>query len=384
AAQGGGTAEERAKSISELASFSTEFLENAKATLRSSEQYQTIFDNVSKTLLGIKDSVSNDLDALQSSNIPGMFDSLETAVSDKGPQISEEQKNWLKKIHEVSVLLLSGMTEVVILIAAFGDGFASAYKSLSLSLSSAYKSALKSLTSGFHSVAGSLSAVYHGIIGLPSKIGPNFVAAINGTKDAIVRAIKDLSGGGGSGIGGLSKSHWSGLSDARLKNNIQRGEEFYPGLQRASWTWNDKANALGLYGDSKGVIAQDLEKVLPQHIREFAGFKAVDYEGLKNTTGFKDGGVSSGSDAGHWELLHGTEAVVPLPQGRSIPVEFKSNGDNKDLQKTLAQILKTLESSADIQRNISHKSGQVVVVNSDGKKIAEETTARQGRSNLEL
>jgi hypothetical protein len=38
------------------------------------------------------------------------------------------------------------------------------------------------------------------------------------------------------------------------------------------------------------------------------------------------GGISSGSPAGFLEKLHGTEAVVPLPDGRSIPVamDFKN------------------------------------------------------------
>jgi len=36
--------------------------------------------------------------------------------------------------------------------------------------------------------------------------------------------------------------------------------------------------------------------------------------------GFKKGGVSRGPDSGYMQLLHGTEAVVPLPDGKSIPV----------------------------------------------------------------
>lgn len=38
------------------------------------------------------------------------------------------------------------------------------------------------------------------------------------------------------------------------------------------------------------------------------------------------GGISSGSEQGHRETLHGTEAVVPLPDGRTIPVEMKNGG----------------------------------------------------------
>ena len=43
--------------------------------------------------------------------------------------------------------------------------------------------------------------------------------------------------------------------------------------------------------------------------------------------GYEVGGVARGSDAGYMTMLHGTEAVVPLPNGRSIPVEMSSKGE---------------------------------------------------------
>ena len=38
--------------------------------------------------------------------------------------------------------------------------------------------------------------------------------------------------------------------------------------------------------------------------------------------GYKFGGIAEGPDSGYMVELHGTEAVVPLPDGRSIPVEM--------------------------------------------------------------
>ena len=38
------------------------------------------------------------------------------------------------------------------------------------------------------------------------------------------------------------------------------------------------------------------------------------------------GGVFSGSEGGYPVTLHGTEAVVPLPDGRSIPVSIQGSG----------------------------------------------------------
>lgn len=40
--------------------------------------------------------------------------------------------------------------------------------------------------------------------------------------------------------------------------------------------------------------------------------------------GYRNGGVATGPSSGYSAMLHGTEAVVPLPDGRTIPVEMPS------------------------------------------------------------
>ena len=42
--------------------------------------------------------------------------------------------------------------------------------------------------------------------------------------------------------------------------------------------------------------------------------------------GFSDGGVATGPSSGYPVTLHGTEAIVPLPDGRTIPVSIKADG----------------------------------------------------------
>ena len=42
--------------------------------------------------------------------------------------------------------------------------------------------------------------------------------------------------------------------------------------------------------------------------------------------GYADGGIASGSTSGYPAILHGTEAVVPLPDGKSIPVSMPEGG----------------------------------------------------------
>ena len=46
----------------------------------------------------------------------------------------------------------------------------------------------------------------------------------------------------------------------------------------------------------------------------------------KKVESYSTGGVAKGSNQGHLAMLHGTEAVVPLPNGKSIPVQMSGNG----------------------------------------------------------
>jgi len=46
----------------------------------------------------------------------------------------------------------------------------------------------------------------------------------------------------------------------------------------------------------------------------------------EKVSGYATGGVARGPGAGYPAVLHGTEAVVPLPNGRSIPVEMQGGG----------------------------------------------------------
>ena len=47
--------------------------------------------------------------------------------------------------------------------------------------------------------------------------------------------------------------------------------------------------------------------------------------------GYATGGIASGSKMGYPAILHGTEAVVPLPNGKSIPVEMKSSNQSNNV-----------------------------------------------------
>ena len=61
-------------------------------------------------------------------------------------------------------------------------------------------------------------------------------------------------------------------------------------------------------------------------------------------SGYATGGISKGPNAGYPVMMHGTEAVVPLPDGKSIPVSMKGAGQQNNV---------TVNVSVDSQGNAS-------------------------------
>jgi len=61
----------------------------------------------------------------------------------------------------------------------------------------------------------------------------------------------------------------------------------------------------------------------------YIGNMIADALGLSpNAPGKANGGIASGSMSGYLEKLHGTEAVVPLPDGKNIPVAITSTSES--------------------------------------------------------
>ena len=75
--------------------------------------------------------------------------------------------------------------------------------------------------------------------------------------------------------------------------------------------------------------------------------------------GYRNGGIATGPTSGYSAMLHGTEAVVPLPDGRTIPVEMPSLSDGMREQVSMMQEqigrLDQLISAMRSQNDISNK-----------------------------
>lgn len=55
------------------------------------------------------------------------------------------------------------------------------------------------------------------------------------------------------------------------------------------------------------------------------------YGGIAKGPGYSAGGIAKGPQAGYPAMLHGTEAVVPLPNGKSIPVDLHGAGQQNNV-----------------------------------------------------
>jgi hypothetical protein len=71
------------------------------------------------------------------------------------------------------------------------------------------------------------------------------------------------------------------------------------------------------------------------------------------------GGISRGPVSGYSETLHGTEAVVPLPDGRSIPVSLDSSSITAAVNQQsgiLAEILRAMQNNNSLTSQIVQNS----------------------------
>ena len=100
-----------------------------------------------------------------------------------------------------------------------------------------------------------------------------------------------------------------------------------------------------------------------------AGEKIGFWEQYFNTVGaagspglapaFSDGGIADGPGSGYNAKLHGTEAVVPLPDNRSIPVSLDSSSITAAVHQqtgVLSEILRVMQNNNSLTSQIVQNS----------------------------
>jgi len=120
------------------------------------------------------------------------------------------------------------------------------------------------------------------------------------------------------------------IGDALETNLATAFRDIITGAQSAKDAFKGMANAM------LNAIAQIVAEAMALQVLKSMGLGSligsrdgsVISDGRK-LPGYATGGIARGKDSGYPVMLHGTEAVVPLPNGKSIPVEMTGEGGSK-------------------------------------------------------
>ena len=146
------------------------------------------------------------------------------------------------------------------------------------------------------------------------------------------------AGGGGGGLGGLISTVMSmfGGMGARYGGRFKAPKAMFGGILAGVSSFSNLAlpglgPAMGMGSSMLGTLTggMGMKQMMPLILLLLAGKKMgvgrkMFRHGGVSSGMFGDGGVAKGTAAGYPAILHGTEAVVPLPNGRSIPVEMSA------------------------------------------------------------
>ena len=179
-------------------------------------------------------------------------------------------------------------------------------------------------------------------------LNPEFVASFGGGVEELKKLINEAAGVDGSGAGGddnvkpmdqFSKNlnQFSGVigmmgavtgeeeKTAKIMAKVAQIQMMIAVYERAKMAFDPLQGGGGTIGNILKTF--------------FFGGPAGRSGGIMSAPGYRSyagGGVASGPNSGYGAVLHGTEAVVPLPNGRSIPVDMgKGSGATNNTSITV-------------------------------------------------
>ena len=255
-----------------------------------------------------------------------IFDSLNDKTMDLNEALKEIGRDFVKSLQKsfIDNLLVGPITESI------GNAFAD----LNLKEKAANLLGIKSENSTIDPVTGkggsSLEIEKLGLDGMglgASSAKPVFVTVVDKPlAGAIPPPESDMPPGVESAEGKIEEQ-----TIATKENTLATTQA---GLQTASLAVAGLATFAALTGNEKA--AKALAKVMALLQLAVLSLEVVMYVntgtgffrrgGIATPPGYSTGGIAKGSHAGYPAILHGTEAVVPLPNGKSIPVDMSGGG----------------------------------------------------------
>ena len=124
---------------------------------------------------------------------------------------------------------------------------------------------------------------------------------------------------------------------------------------------------------AKGVLKSIAQMIIKMMV--FNALKSVGFPGLKDGTpnvaeemryggvlkkGYSTGGIARGRQAGYPVMLHGTEAVVPLPNKKEIPVEIRGGTGNQNNINISVSTDGSVRQTGDSDSNQGAQLGRVI------------------------
>jgi hypothetical protein len=242
----------------------------------------------------------------------------------------------------------------------------------------AAKTAVKAFKQSMRGNMGSTGGMGSAPVSAGAGSGPSAPTEVEGSRGGVptARAAEVLKFTGKSG----SASAFEGLNERLKKSVILAAEEYHAATgnrmqvnsakrdsadQHRLWEETVAAGRPG-QGPSGMAVARPghspHEKGLAVDIQNYMDSQAVaalNRQGLSQKVpgdpvhfSFADGGVASGPTSGYMAELHGPEAVVPLPDGKTIPVRIEGGdfGDSK-YKEDMADMMKQFKTSMESMIN---------------------------------
>lgn len=142
-------------------------------------------------------------------------------------------------------------------------------------------------------------------------------------KDAVIKAAEEYNATTGKKLR-INSAKRDSEDQQRLYNNwIARGKTGMP-VGKPGTSRHEKGIAVDIqnHGDSQAVAAMNRQGLYQKVPNDPVHFQ------------FAKGGIAMGPRSGYMATLHGPEAVVPLPDGKNIPVKMESNTESSRAMET--------------------------------------------------
>ena len=156
----------------------------------------------------------------------------------------------------------------------------------------------------------------------------NFEQLEDGFKNAVIKAAEEYNATTGKKLRVNSAKRDSADQERLYNDYLARGKTGMP-VGRPGMSRHERGLAIDIqnYGDSQAVAAMNRQGLYQKVPNDPVHFQ------------FAKGGISNGPRSGYLATLHGPEAVVPLPDGKSIPVKMSGNQDSNSMMGSVGSDL---------------------------------------------